>query len=95
MSTLEEFIESQQDLLQEAALALPHDFSKCTYNLGYIRCVMYLGTSLGRLTIAVKLSTFACPVPNNGGFALRALLLATLTTNNWNCKLASTWLLTL
>ncbi|KAK2460000.1 hypothetical protein APHAL10511_008006 [Amanita phalloides] len=42
MATLEEFIASQEDLVKEAALALPHEFSKCTYNLGYIRQAVYL-----------------------------------------------------
>lgn len=42
MSTLEEYIASEEDLLKEAALALPHEFSKCTYNLGHIRQAVYL-----------------------------------------------------
>ncbi|KAF8625682.1 hypothetical protein AX15_005257 [Amanita polypyramis BW_CC] len=39
MATLEEYIASQEDLVKEAALALPHEFSRCTYSLGYIRHV--------------------------------------------------------
>ncbi|KAG6837393.1 hypothetical protein H0H93_010011 [Arthromyces matolae] len=35
--TLADYIESQDELLKEAALALPHEFSRCTYSLGYIR----------------------------------------------------------
>ncbi|KAG6890333.1 hypothetical protein C0992_002316 [Termitomyces sp. T32_za158] len=35
--TLAEYVASQDELLQEAALALPHEFSKCTYSLGHIR----------------------------------------------------------
>ncbi|KAG6867849.1 hypothetical protein C0993_010304 [Termitomyces sp. T159_Od127] len=35
--TLAEFVATQDELLQEAALALPHEFSKCTYSLGHIR----------------------------------------------------------
>ena len=97
MSTLEEFIESQESLVQEAALALPHEFSKCTYSLGYIRCVERLASSLVHFyqLHAVKLSTFACRVPNNGGYVLRVLSLATLTTNKWNCEAFNMWFLIL
>ncbi|KAG6865452.1 hypothetical protein C0991_002375 [Blastosporella zonata] len=35
--TLADYVASQDELLQEAALALPHEFSKCTYTLGPIR----------------------------------------------------------
>ncbi|KAG6911042.1 hypothetical protein DXG01_005458 [Tephrocybe rancida] len=35
--TLADYVASQDELLQEAALALPHSFSKCTYSLGPIR----------------------------------------------------------
>jgi len=40
--TLAEYLASQEELLQEAALALPHEFSKCTYSLGHIRQAVYL-----------------------------------------------------
>ncbi|KAG5652551.1 hypothetical protein H0H81_004612 [Sphagnurus paluster] len=40
--TLTEYLASQEELLQEAALALPHEFSKCTYSLGFIRQAVYL-----------------------------------------------------
>ncbi|PPR01204.1 hypothetical protein CVT26_016085 [Gymnopilus dilepis] len=36
-STLSEYLSSQEELVKEAALALPHQFSKCTYSLGYLR----------------------------------------------------------
>ena len=36
-STLSEYIQSQDELVREAALALPHQFSKCTYSLGPLR----------------------------------------------------------
>ncbi|KAF8632675.1 hypothetical protein AX17_004807 [Amanita inopinata Kibby_2008] len=42
MATLEEFIASQEDLVKEASLALPHQFSQCTYTLGHIRQAVYL-----------------------------------------------------
>ncbi|KAI0764952.1 hypothetical protein C8Q74DRAFT_1450087 [Fomes fomentarius] len=35
-------LESQNTLLQEASLALPHQFSQCTYSLGHIRQAVYL-----------------------------------------------------
>lgn len=41
-STLSEYLESQEELVKEAALALPHEFSKCTYSLGPIRQAVYL-----------------------------------------------------
>ncbi|KAG6890036.1 hypothetical protein C0995_012493 [Termitomyces sp. Mi166 len=37
VETLADYVASQDELLQEAALALPHEFSKCTYSLGHIR----------------------------------------------------------
>ena len=42
MSTLAEILASQQHLIEEAALALPHQFNQCTYPLGYIRQAVYL-----------------------------------------------------
>lgn len=41
-STLTSVLESQNALLQEASLALPHSFSQCTYSLGHIRQAVYL-----------------------------------------------------
>uniref|UniRef100_A0A8H8CIX0 Uncharacterized protein n=1 Tax=Psilocybe cubensis TaxID=181762 RepID=A0A8H8CIX0_PSICU len=36
-STLSEYLDSQDELVKEAALALPHQFSQCTYSLGPLR----------------------------------------------------------
>ncbi|PPQ88175.1 hypothetical protein CVT25_005140 [Psilocybe cyanescens] len=36
-STLSEYLDSQDELVREAALALPHQFSQCTYPLGPLR----------------------------------------------------------
>ncbi|KAI0746784.1 hypothetical protein C8Q80DRAFT_1235669 [Daedaleopsis nitida] len=41
-ATLASVLESQNTLLQEASLALPHQFSQCTYALGHIRQAVYL-----------------------------------------------------
>ncbi|KAI0055286.1 hypothetical protein BV25DRAFT_1873175 [Artomyces pyxidatus] len=41
-NTLTEYLATQEDLVQEAALALPHQFSQCTYHLGPIRQAVYL-----------------------------------------------------
>ncbi|KAH9919997.1 uncharacterized protein BXZ73DRAFT_52376 [Epithele typhae] len=41
-STLASVLESQASLLQEASLALPHQFSQCTYPNGPIRQAVYL-----------------------------------------------------
>jgi E3 ubiquitin-protein ligase UBR7 len=40
--TLTEYLNSQQELEKEAALALPYSFSRCTYSSGYIRQAVYL-----------------------------------------------------
>ncbi|KAI0826609.1 hypothetical protein BC628DRAFT_1419105 [Trametes gibbosa] len=47
-STLTAILESQATLLQEAALALPHQFSQCTYSLGHIRQAVYLCLTCAR-----------------------------------------------
>ena len=36
-STLTEYLNSQDELVREAALALPHQFSQCSYSLGPLR----------------------------------------------------------
>ncbi|KAF9465925.1 hypothetical protein BDZ94DRAFT_1343311 [Collybia nuda] len=41
-STLAEYLASQEELVQEAALALPHQFSQCSYPLGALRQAVYL-----------------------------------------------------
>ncbi|KAH8823364.1 hypothetical protein DL96DRAFT_1617386 [Flagelloscypha sp. PMI_526] len=41
-STLSEYVEKQDSLLKEAAEAIPHSFSQCTYDLGHIRQALYL-----------------------------------------------------
>ena len=41
-STLTEYLDSQQELEKEAALALPFSFSQCTYSRGHIRQAVYL-----------------------------------------------------
>ncbi|KAI0674315.1 hypothetical protein C8Q78DRAFT_967672 [Trametes maxima] len=47
-ATLASVFESQSSLLQEAALALPHQFSQCTYALGHIRQAVYLCLTCAR-----------------------------------------------
>lgn len=42
MSSLNDLIASQDALLREAALALPHEFSRCTFSMGPIRQAVYL-----------------------------------------------------
>lgn len=42
MSSLSDLIASQDDLVAQASLALPHTFSHCTYALGYLRQAVYL-----------------------------------------------------
>ncbi|KAJ7220570.1 hypothetical protein GGX14DRAFT_675219 [Mycena pura] len=40
--TLAEYVSSQEELVREAGLALPHQFSQCTYALGPLRQAVYL-----------------------------------------------------
>ncbi|KAI0330338.1 hypothetical protein GY45DRAFT_765582 [Cubamyces sp. BRFM 1775] len=47
-ATLTSVLESQASLVQEAALALPHQFSQCTYALGHIRQAVYLCLTCAR-----------------------------------------------
>ncbi|KAH9896876.1 hypothetical protein C8Q73DRAFT_641835 [Cubamyces lactineus] len=47
-ATLTSVLESQASLVQEAALALPHQFSQCTYSLGHIRQAVYLCLTCAR-----------------------------------------------
>ncbi|KAJ8586714.1 hypothetical protein M405DRAFT_853221 [Rhizopogon salebrosus TDB-379] len=42
LGSLTEFVASQDELVREAALTLPHEFSRCTYSLGPIRQAVYL-----------------------------------------------------
>jgi E3 ubiquitin-protein ligase UBR7 len=42
MSSLNDLIASQDALLREAALALPHVFSRCTFSMGPIKQAVYL-----------------------------------------------------
>ncbi|OJA16444.1 hypothetical protein AZE42_03811 [Rhizopogon vesiculosus] len=42
LGSLIEFVASQDELVREAALTLPHEFSRCTYSLGPIRQAVYL-----------------------------------------------------
>ncbi|KIY65358.1 hypothetical protein CYLTODRAFT_456375 [Cylindrobasidium torrendii FP15055 ss-10] len=41
-STLEEYIANQEHLVRQAAEAIPHQFTQCTYNLGALRQPVYL-----------------------------------------------------
>jgi hypothetical protein len=66
-STLTEYLDSQQELEKEAALALPYSFSHCTYSRG---------------PISARLSTFVSPVPRDAASAPPALSPVTRTTNN-------------
>ena len=52
-STLTEYLASQEHLVREAALALPHQFSQCTYSLGSLRCVSQF--------LILSLSLLKCP----------------------------------
>ncbi|KAI8970918.1 hypothetical protein BD414DRAFT_449431 [Trametes punicea] len=47
-ATLTSVLESQASLVREAALALPHQFSQCTYSLGHIRQAVYLCLTCSR-----------------------------------------------
>ncbi|KAJ6598430.1 hypothetical protein DFH09DRAFT_1131763 [Mycena vulgaris] len=40
--TLADYVASQDELVKEAGLALPHQFSQCSYALGHVRQAVYL-----------------------------------------------------
>lgn len=86
--TLAEYLKSQDELMREAALALPHQFSQCTYSLGPLR----YPTLISDLTIQPhqddpdKRCIFALLAQRRVGCALRVLWLVTQNMNKLNCE---------
>ncbi|KAA1472622.1 hypothetical protein DENSPDRAFT_838947 [Dentipellis sp. KUC8613] len=58
--TLANYLASQETLVQEAALALPHSFSQCTYPRGYIRQAVYLCTTCAEPRGLCSACSIAC-----------------------------------
>ncbi|KAF4610255.1 hypothetical protein D9613_010658 [Agrocybe pediades] len=59
-STLSEYLNSQEELVREAALALPHQFSQCTYSLGPLRQAVYLCTTCPEIRGLCSACSVAC-----------------------------------
>ncbi|KAF7798074.1 hypothetical protein EIP86_009288 [Pleurotus ostreatoroseus] len=58
--TASALLDSQAALLEEAAEALPHSFSQCTYHLGYIRQAVYLCHTCGEKRGICSACSIAC-----------------------------------
>ncbi|KAJ7233855.1 hypothetical protein B0H12DRAFT_1028234 [Mycena haematopus] len=63
--TLSAYVASQDELLQEAALALPHQFSQCTYALGPIRQAVYLCLTCPEARGFCSACSIACHTDHN------------------------------
>ena len=88
MTSLTEYLKSQEELLHEASIALPHQFSRCTYSLGPLRSLadrsfawisMTDAVSLGKQCIYVSLAQ------RLGDSVPPAQLRATLIMSKSNC----------
>ncbi|KAG6371256.1 hypothetical protein JVT61DRAFT_9721 [Boletus reticuloceps] len=60
MSSLNDLLASQDALLREAALALPHEFSRCTFDMGPIRQAVYLCLTCATLHGICSSCSIAC-----------------------------------
>ncbi|KAL4247816.1 E3 ubiquitin-protein ligase UBR7 [Abortiporus biennis] len=58
--TLSDIIATQTNLVQEAAEALPFEFSQCTYSLGYIRQAVYLCHTCGETRGVCSACSVSC-----------------------------------
>jgi hypothetical protein len=73
-ATLSEFLNSQDELVREAALALPHQFSQCTYSLGPLRChLAYHSMRTPTLTILTQTSGLPLPYLSRGSWIVLCL----------------------
>ena len=87
-STLSEYLSSQEELVKEAALALPHQFSKCTYSLGYLRFEILQGPPFLVINLPKdRLRISVLHVQRLEEYALLVLSLAIPIMNKLNCKL--------
>lgn len=88
-STLSEYIQSQEELVREAALALPHQFSKCTYSLGPLRYIFSMSYNNEPHTFSEtdKRFTFALHARRPVVSALLVRSRAIQIMNRWNCEL--------
>lgn len=59
-NTLTEILASQDELLKEAALALPHQFTQCTHSLGHIRQAVYLCLTCSQTRGICSACSIAC-----------------------------------
>ncbi|KAK7050492.1 UBR-type domain-containing protein [Favolaschia claudopus] len=63
--TLADYVESQDELVREAALALPHQFSQCTYALGPVRQAVYLCLTCPEVRGICSACSIACHTDHN------------------------------
>ncbi|KAJ7100671.1 hypothetical protein B0H15DRAFT_919883 [Mycena belliarum] len=63
--TLAEYVASQDELVKEAGLALPHQFSQCTYALGPIRQAVYLCLTCPEARGLCAACSIACHTDHN------------------------------
>ncbi|KAF8201219.1 hypothetical protein K438DRAFT_1821619 [Mycena galopus ATCC 62051] len=63
--TLSAYVASQDELIQEAALALPHQFSQCTYALGAVRQAVYLCLTCPEARGLCSACSIACHTDHN------------------------------
>jgi len=88
MTSLTEYLKSQEELLHEAAIALPHQFSRCAYSLGPLRSLADRSLAWILVTEAISLGKrciYVSLVQRLGDYVLRARLRATLTMSKSNC----------
>ncbi|KAF7377599.1 UBR-type domain-containing protein [Mycena sanguinolenta] len=63
--TLSAYVASQDELIQEAAMALPHQFSQCTYALGPVRQAVYLCLTCPEARGVCSACSIACHTDHN------------------------------
>ncbi|KAJ7621250.1 hypothetical protein FB45DRAFT_928779 [Roridomyces roridus] len=63
--TLADYVASQDELVKEAGLAFPHQFSQCTYALGHIRQAVYLCLTCPEVRGICPACSIACHTDHN------------------------------
>ncbi|KAJ7088647.1 hypothetical protein C8R44DRAFT_861607 [Mycena epipterygia] len=63
--TLAEYVASQDELVKEAGLALPHQFSQCSYALGPVRQAVYLCLTCPEARGLCSACSIACHTDHN------------------------------
>ncbi len=86
-ASLPTFLQAEAQLISEAAEALPHQFSSCTYTLGHIRQAVYLCLTCNRARGVCSSCSVACHTDHEQielfpkrNFRLRLSLIRALTS---------------